>query len=36
MCQKNVDFQNHLKTEKAAPQDCFLYGNINFFKGLYF
>ena len=29
-------FQNHLKTEKAAPQDCFLYGNINFFKGLYF
>lgn len=23
-------FQNHLKTEKAAPQDCFLYGNINF------
>ena len=29
-------FQNHLKTEKAAPQDCFLYGNINFFKGLFF
>ena len=28
-------FQNHLKTEKAAPQDCFLYGNINFFKGLF-
>lgn len=26
-------FHNHLKTEKAAPQDCFLYGNINFFKG---
>lgn len=23
-------FHNHLKTEKAAPQDCFLYGNINF------
>ena len=28
-------FHNHLKTEKAAPQDCFLYGNINFFKGLF-
>ena len=28
--------KNLLKIEKAAPHDCFLYCNINFFKGLFF